>query len=104
MDDGRMGVRIDRVSQGIVVSCDLVLLAITTFSHRLLVFAFSLWYRSPVTPCLNSIKVAPAVSVRPEHIGPFHPSTQARNRRTEREKRRLPFVRKNTGIQAPKRS
>lgn len=96
-----MGVRIDRVSQGIVVSCDLVLLAITTFSHRLLVFAFSLGYRSPVTPRLNSIKVAPAVAVRPEHIGPFHPNTHARNRRTGREQRRLALVRENTDIQAP---
>lgn len=104
MDDGRVGVRVDRVSQGIVVSCDLVLLAITTFPHRLLVFFFSVGYRSPVTPHLNSTKVAPAVAVRPEHIGLFHPSTHARNRRTEREQRRLPFVRKSTGprLQAPK--
>lgn len=68
------------------------LLAITTFSHRLLVFTFSLWYRSPVTPHLNSIKVAPAVAVRPEHIGLFHPSIHARNRRTEQEQRRLPLL------------
>lgn len=49
------------------------LLAVTTFFHRLLVFAFSFGYGFSVTPPLNSIIVAPAV--RPEHISPFSPST-----------------------------